>query len=409
MTHALTFGDQRWSAQDAERAVKERERALVDRGVAAGNIVPFDADSTPDAVWTFHAIVRLGAVAMPRPPNPNRHQQAALEQAEQRPAEPGACLRLLTSGTTGVPRCVDLTRLQLDASAAASAERLAHEQHDQWVCCLPLNHIGGLSILHRSAQAQAGVVLLPKFEPGAVNRALAQGATLVSLVPTMLQRVLDDRYDVPFPAHTRVILLGGAPASVELLDRCRAIHAPVSLTWGMTETASQIATRTPGDLRTDPDCGRPLPGTVVNVEHGRLVVEGVIAPGGRLVTEDRGSLDADGRVIVSGRGSDLIISGGENVDPMRIKQALNDHPAVTDAAVVARTDTEWGQRPVAFVVGTPDGSLNEWLRAELAPHERPAEVHWVEELPRTDLGKLRRSVLVDQADSLHRLGKLSGG
>jgi O-succinylbenzoic acid--CoA ligase len=98
-----------------------------------------------------------------------------------------------------------------------------------------------------------------------------------------------------------------------------------------------------------------------------LVVEGVIAPGGRLVTEDRGSLDADGRVIVSGRGSDLIISGGENVDPMRIKQALNDHPAVTDAAVVARTDTEWGQRPVAFVVGTPDGSLNEMASSRTGP------------------------------------------
>ena len=88
MIHNLTFGNQRWSIEDAEAAVKDRKQALQALGVAAGNIVPFDATPAPQAVWSFHAILRLGAVAMPRPANPNRHQQAALEQAAQRPANP---------------------------------------------------------------------------------------------------------------------------------------------------------------------------------------------------------------------------------------------------------------------------------------------------------------------------------
>ena len=284
-------------------------------------------------------------------------------------------------------------------------ERLDHNAQDRWICCLPLHHIGGLSILYRSARAGSCVDLQPRFDAAAVNASIDAGATIVSVVPTMLQRILDHRNDWPFPAHLRVILMGGAPASKALLDRCRAINAPVSLTWGMTETASQIATRAPGDLRQEPDAGHPLSGTSVHVEDGPLVVEGPIAPGGRLVTADRGHIDPQGRIVVTGRGHDLIISGGENIDPVRVEQALCSHEDVDAAAVVGRPDAEWGQRPVAFVTGRPSDTLEARMQSMLPAHERPAEIHWVDSLPRTELGKLKRSDLVDQANALHRLSK----
>src|SRR5690606_4255140 len=114
--------------------------------------------------------------------------------------------------------------------------------------CLPLNHVGGLSILYRCAWYATTVELHPRFDADAVSRSIDDGASLVSLVPTMLERVLDARRDRPFPPRLRAILLGGARTPEALVSRCRAIGAPVSLTWGMTEAASQVATRFPGDL-----------------------------------------------------------------------------------------------------------------------------------------------------------------
>jgi O-succinylbenzoic acid--CoA ligase len=227
------------------------------------------------------------------------------------------------------------------------------------------------------------------------------------MVPTMLKRVIDQRKDRPFPPHLRFILLGGAPASSALIDRCRTIQAPVSITWGMTETASQVATRTPGDLRPDPDVGLPLSGITVVEHQGRLVVRGPIAPGGEYTTSDRGCLDHQGRVIVYGRGSDLIISGGENIDPNIIERAIEKHPNVEECAVIGRACEEWGQRPIAFVVGNHTEGLSVWLKDKLQSFQQPDEFVWVDSLPRTAMGKLDRSTLVDQAQGFHRISKFS--
>jgi len=399
--HTLLTPHRLWTQAEAADAIEAEERRLRADGVVAGQVVMFQAEAQAETVWTLHALTRLGAVAMPVAATSRPERSPALQKAQARTAQPGTALRLLTSGTTGEPKVVDLSMSQLEASAQASATRLGHLERDRWLCCLPLHHIGGLSVLIRTAFIGATAELHPQFDPDGVNRGIADGVTMVSLVPTMLSRVLDARGDTPFPQHLRAILLGGAPASPSLIDRCRQLNAPVALSWGMTETASQVATRIPGDLRTAPDCGLPLPGVSVTLEDGLLVVNGAIAPGGRLQTSDRGRIDEEGRIVVLGRADDLIISGGENVAPLFVERILGAHPSVTEVAVVGRSDPTWGQRLVAFLVGETDPELLAWAGAHLAPHERPAEVHWVAELPRNGTGKVDRSALTNEAEIRH--------
>jgi O-succinylbenzoic acid--CoA ligase len=383
-----------WAEDAFEQAVREVCDTLTEEQVSAGDVLMFPAPLTATSVFKLHAAWQMGAVAMPVPPHATPDERDRYAEAAAQPAGPDIVLRLLTSGTTGTPKIVDLSTQQLEASARASQQRLGCGPEDRWLCCLPLHHIAGISILTRTHTAHATAVLHSRFDPSAVNHAIDHAqVSMLSFVPTMLSRVLDDRMDAPFPRHTRVILLGGAPTPPALLDRCRAIKAPVALTWGMTETASQIATREPGDLRLSADVGHPLPGITVTTENGLLVVEGAIAPGGRWVTSDRGQLDEAGRVSVHGRGGALIISGGENIDPVHIERTLLDHPAVDEAAVIGKPNALWGERPVAFVVGRPTDELTQWLATRLPPPARPEAIHWLEALPCSPMGKVDRQAL----------------
>ncbi|MGE0435245.1 MAG: AMP-binding protein, partial [Planctomycetota bacterium] len=235
---------------------------------------------------------------------------------------------LLTSGTTtGQPQPVELTTAQLMFAAMGSAIRLGHHTNDRWLCCLPLNYVAGLSIMFRSAWLGITTVLHPQFNAPRVARELASGqVTMVSLVPTMLERVLDAcEPGVPFHPALRCILLGGAAAPESLLERCRERRLPVSLTWGLTETAAQVATRNPGELDTRDGVGPPLPFARVDRlpgdPHGdaALQVRGPIAPAGRFRTRDLGHVDAAGCVHLEGRADALIKSGGRAISPAELE------------------------------------------------------------------------------------------
>jgi O-succinylbenzoic acid--CoA ligase len=397
-----------WNAQQFEDQIESRIQVLTHEGLVSGDTFMFPATCHAETVWTLHAIIRMGAIAMPVAPNLNDDQRALLAQASQSPGHADTWLRLATSGTTGQPKTVDLTKTQIEASAMGSRKRLGHSDTDRWLCCLPLHHIGGLSILLRTALYGTTAVLHSRFDAQAVSDAIDhKDIHLVSLVPTMLQHVLDARNGRKFPSSLRAILLGGAPCPPILLDRCREIDAPVALTWGMTETASQVATRTPGDLRPELDAGRPLDGVTLHTQGDLLVVRGAIAPHGELITEDRGMIDPQGRVVVWGRGDALIISGGENVDPVRVERTLMEHPSVTEAVVVGRPDPTWGERPVAFVVASADAGLATWVAERLEPHEQPAEIHHLSAIPRTTLGKINRRLLRAQIQSSDGIGEFS--
>ena len=298
--------------------------------------------------------------------------------------EPGDALVVATSGTTGAPKGVVLTHANVASSAAASSSALGIDPtRHRWLACLPLAHVGGLSVVTRAWHAGTGLDVLDGFDPAAVDDAARRGCTHVSLVGTALGRIDASRWE-------RIVLGGSAPPA----DR----PANSVATYGMTETGSGVVYD-----------GRPLAEVELRVAGGEVLVRGpmvatryrdgspVVDGEGWLHTGDLGRLD-DGVLTVFGRRGDLIITGGENVHPDPVEQRLRSHPAVADAAVVGRPDPEWGQRVVAvleLVDGAPAPTLDElrdWVREVLPPWCAPKELE-VRPLPRTSLGKVRRAAL----------------
>lgn len=320
-----------------------------------------------------------------------RHRRAG-----GRPVEEGDALVVATSGTTGRPKAVVLTHDAVAASARATSARLGVDPaRDRWLACLPLAHVGGLSVVTRAIVTGTPLVVHDGFDAGAVAAAAGGGGagagggvTLVSLVATALSRV--------DPGLFRVVVLGGSAPPP-------AVPPNAVVTYGLTETGSGVVYD-----------GVPLPG--VEVSFGprheirlrgpmlcREYRDGSPAcdPDGWLTTGDAGSWDADGRLAVWGRLSDLIVTGGENVWPAPVEAVLRRHPGVADVAVAGRPDPEWGERVVAFVVPVAGGGggpptldeLRRMVRGELGPWSAPRELVVVEALPRTAIGKVSRQAL----------------
>jgi O-succinylbenzoic acid--CoA ligase len=300
-----------------------------------------------------------------------------------------------TSGTTAAPKPVQLSFGNFLASALGSAVALGLDPGERWLCPMPLTHVGGLSIPIRSAIYATTAVLHGRFDAERVLNDLMDAArriTMVSLVPTMLSRLLDA--GLSHPPTLRWALLGGAPIAPALLERAAAAGVPVAPSYGMTEACSQIATN-----------GWPLPGIELSLGpdaeilvRGDAVSEGALAPDGWLHTADLGSFDEIGRLAITGRKSDTIVTGGENVAPTEVEAVLLQHPAVADAGVFARPDAEWGERIVAAVVRR-DGiqvsaeELRAYCAANLASFKVPKEVEFAQSLPRSASGKLLRREL----------------
>ena len=338
-------------------------------------------------------------------------------QHEPRRIEPTAPLAIIpTSGTTGRPKLVVLSRSAFLASARASASNLPLSAGDRWLLCLPLAHVGGLSIVTRSLLAGSAVVL---FEPSAkgllaeidaLGHAIERsGATLVSLVPTLLHALLDAGFRSP--RCLRAVLLGGAGASVELLERASASGFRVLPTYGLTEACSQVTTAAfDAPLHTLDgivSAGRPLPGIELRIGEGeRILVRGAtlatslldeplgLDREGWLVTDDVGRMNADGELFVRGRASDRIVTGGENVDPLPVEAALLSDPALASACVFGVPDPRFGEVVACALVARPGfnpANYPQALSAELAPFSRPRLVAMLAELPLTPSGKVDRA------------------
>ena len=397
---------------------------LGERGVSAGDRVALALPSD-ELVVALHGCLLIGAVAVPidlRLTAAERAQRAVgaklvLEQpltgapASAVDATPDAIATLMyTSGTTAGPKPVALSYDNWQWNAIGSALALGLDPAERWLCPMPLAHVGGLSIQLRSAIYGTTVLLHSRFDVDAVLAALSDPAipvTLVSLVPTMLARLLDAGLREP-PA-LRWALLGGGPIAPALLDRARAAGVPVAASYGMTEACSQIAT-----------AGFPLFGFEVRIAgdgevlvRGPAVARGSLAGDGWLHTGDLGSLDDRGRLSIEGRKSDTIVSGGENVAPVEVEATLLEHPAVADAAVLGRPDPEWGETVVAKVVLRSGAALagegaSEELRrhcaARLAAFKVPKAVELVDGLPRSTTGKLLRRELRDAAEPMRHAG-----
>lgn len=363
----------------------DRARGLAAR-LAPGTRVPVGGPPTVDLAVRLHACLLAGAIAVPgepaRPMSARHSEATGFEHDLDAPA-----IVVRTSGTTSEPKEVVLSYGNWLWSALGSAAALGHPPHERWLSALPLTHVGGLSILLRSVIAGTTVLLHERWSTEVVLRAL-DDATIVSLVPTTLRRLLDAGLQGP-PA-LRWALLGGAPIPPDLLARAREAGVPVAPTYGLTEACSQVTTN-----------GHPLFCTRVELAgDGEILVSGpTVAGGGTLHTGDLGAWQPDGSLAIVGRKADTIITGGENVAPAQVEAALEEHPAVEEAAALGRPDPEWGEAVVALVVLRPGATATpEELRTHAARrlerHAVPKEIAVRDHpLPRTPSGKLLRRAL----------------
>jgi o-succinylbenzoate---CoA ligase len=307
-----------------------------------------------------------------------------------------------TSGSTGVPKGVELSAAALQHSARASLARIGARPGERWLCCLPAAYIPGIQVLVRSLVSGTDPVLAERAD---ANTVAASGCAHVSLVPTQLHRLLGQGIDMSAPlAGFRSVLLGGAAAPAGLLDAARAAGVPVVTTYGMTETC--------GGCVYD---GIPLDGVRVTISDAdRIWIGGPVlfsgyrrgprVPGdGWFRTGDLGRMES-GRLVVRGRADDVINTGGHKVVPGEVAGALQTCPGVRDVAVLGQPDPEWGERVVAVVAPADpaDPPALELLRLHVQEHlpryAAPSRVVMVDAIPmlpsgKHDLTRLRRQLL----------------
>lgn len=443
---ALVWEETAWSYAALAAATAAHCDALRARGVGPGGRVTLQADNRPATVCALLALMELGAAAVLLHPRltaaESRGQRDDVAPAEDylpadlapaaalpatREAAPDEPLAVLfTSGTAGRAKAAVLPRRAFLASARASADNLGWRDDDRWLLCLPVCHVGGLSVLTRSLAARRCVVLHGRFDPAAVLASVARDrATLLSVVPTMLHALLEADAGGHL-ARLRAVLVGGAATPRPLLVACAARGVRALTTYGLTEACSQVTTQrplpddAPGAVR--PGSGPALPGVELAVlrddgspaapgEVGRVHVRGPSVmtgylghpplAGAWLDTGDLGSFDTERSLHLAARRSDLIVTGGENVYPAEVESALGEIRGVRAAVVFGVDDPVWGQRVAAAIVRdrTIDPRGDEvWLAeawpavvARLASHKRPRRVCLLEGLPTRATGKVDRA------------------
>jgi o-succinylbenzoate---CoA ligase len=389
--------------------------AAWDAGDAA---VPLPLDAPPHRIRELLDRLRPHALIEPSPHG--RTERTLL--GSPRPVPDGTALVVATSGSTGVPKGVLLSRRALDASTAASVSRLGAVPGDRFTLALPLHHVAGLQVVLRSWRC--GTDPERVADPGNPAALAATEAEHVSLVPTQLRRLVEscERGDLPAErlARWRTILVGGAPLDPALHERAAALGATIVTSYGMTETC--------GGCVYD---GRPLDGVHIALrDDGRIRIRGPVLfsgyrdladgeasapirgvqrgldPDGWFTTGDVGGFE-DGRLVVLGRHDDVIVSGGENVPAAAVTAAVLTHPAVADAAVVGVPDPDWGHRVVAVIVPADPArppelaDVRSHVADRLPPSHAPRQLVSTPAIPRDGLGK-------PTLDALHRLASSLG-
>jgi o-succinylbenzoate---CoA ligase len=400
-------------------------RRLAAHGVRRGSTAALTMHPRREQVVLAHALMKVGAALLPLSPRLTEAEHARIVETVEPMIDlddPGlltqteadlpmlgehdtddVCAYVLTSGSSGTPKPIGLTYGNFLWSAMGGAFNIGVDPADRWLCCVPLSHIAGLSIVMRSAIYGTTAVVHDGFDVERVARSLREDKiTVVSLVTTMLARLLDAGADLSGP---RAILVGGGPVPESILAAALDRGATVVQTYGLTETCSQVTTLAPEDAqRKLGSAGRPLLTSHVRIRGGEILIQGpTVAPGradesGWLHTGDLGYIDDEGFLYVQDRIDDMIVTGGENVIPSEVEEVLLAHPAVEDAAVVGREDPEWQQAVTAVVVLAPDAEvttdeLRHHCAATLAGYKVPKRVELAAALPRTPSGKLMRRAL----------------
>ena len=390
---ALVFHGSVTTYAELDDAADESAEELSAKGVGAGSLMLLPAIPTPETVVLLVSGRRVGAILAPFGP---------VQPYGELDPSVGAYAVVTTSGSSGDAKGVILTPGNITAAVTASQARLGNDARDRWLLCMPLYHIAGLSVVWRSLAAGGSVLIHEGFDPTDVADALLEGeASMISLVPTMLGRLLDADPG-PYPGLTAV-LLGGGPAGQDLVERGLDAGMPVLTTYGTTETASQVATVSRGSEREAlGTAGAPLDAMTVTFHDGEILVDGpAVFPGylgepprtGPHHTHDLGHVDEHGRLVITGRIDDIILSGGEKVVPQYVEAVLESFPDVRRAVVIGIRDDDWGQAAIAVLEADAldEEALRNRAHAALAAHQVPKQWVRVDALPELPNGKIDRS------------------
>ncbi len=326
---------------------------------------------------------------------------------------------LFTSGSSGKPKGVEITNSNLFESYLSITSEYSFSSTDRFLASLPFYHIGGFSIITRSILSGGTLIIPSSLKTDVIAEYINRyDPTVVSLVPTMLKRLIDD--NIKPNKSLRLAFIGGGPSDNELVITALNLGWPFVKVYGSTETSSMISGIAGNRLRKKPASGgkafknveiKILDDSYKEIEYfkiGEITVKSKsIAKGylknselweskihnGYYLTGDWGYLDSEEFLFVVSRRTDLIISGGENIDPAEIEKVMNSYPGISESIVFPVKDKEWGQIPVAAIVTKEDTKPSEWeiqkyLKTNLSSYKHPKKIFFVEKLPRTDLGKI---------------------
>lgn len=338
----------------------------------------------------------------------------------------------LTSGSTGTPKIVPVKRRQVLYAASSSTKNFKPSNNKYWLLCLPLNHVGGITVIYRSVLYHSAIYLVSVFDIPGIRKLLhhEEAFEVASMVPTMLVQLMEDSF---FRVHFnfKAILLGGGPISMELINHSLTRGLPIVCSYGMTETCAQIAANPmlkpsgmyipkksvgsvfePNKIEIRNDEKRPLPYN----ESGHIWLKGPQIFDGYLDeaanedffddrgwfnTGDFGHLNRKGQLFIENRRTDLIVTGGENVNPLEIEKILNSFDNIKESAVVGIPDSKWGEKVTAFLV-LEDGNgeldkqrIEAGLKDSLRGFKIPKEYIIIDKLPKTSTHKIKRAELIE--------------
>ncbi|MBC8256687.1 MAG: AMP-binding protein [Candidatus Marinimicrobia bacterium] len=440
-------GDQQYTISEVGNMVSTYSRALIKEGISRQDRILIYLPSTVEFIEIILACFEIGAVAVPISPKLTESERDAINDKiqpkliitnwqlkpihtsfslplapvsfiEELPNASSGCSSfnndykyntddiaaiILTSGTTGTPKAVQLTYGNFEASCNNWNGFLQFQKTDQFLCCLPLHHIGGLAVMLRALKFGFSINLVSTFEAQLVlNTMIKYPVTIISLVPTMLKRILDIEGGLTALKTLRWILLGGGPSPEYLLDLCIKKQLNIVKVYGMSETCSgTVGLKLLDEPHNKLYAGRPFSGAKIWSENDELHISGPMVMKGYVGetetnnshnTHDLGRVDEDNLIFLDIRRKDLIITGGENVNPIEVEEALLKIDGITDAAVVGMEDEEWGQKVVAYIVisefGIRNSDLKIKLTEQLSNFKIPKEFIQVPNIPRNELGKI---------------------
>jgi acyl-CoA synthetase (AMP-forming)/AMP-acid ligase II len=418
LRHAVRLAE-RPALIDGDRVVTYAE--LAERTARASTDRAVVAIRRPNgAEFVIEMLCALRAGAAVTPVSPLYTEREAAPQLAITRADDGVALLLSSSGTTGLPKIVQLSHRAAITSICQFASVFPYREGERVLGLAPFFHIMGLScVLLHGLSSGATLVTMPRFDLEEMLRTIEKHRIAQMLVPppvltALAHHPMVDAYDL---SSLRLVACGGAPATAELESAVAArLGCLVAQGYGMTEAGPMIASSVTDPLQIrHGSVGLPMPGTEVEVVAGEVWVRGphmmsgylddpeataaTIDADGWLHTGDLGSFDDDGFLYLSGRLKELIKVKGFQVAPTELEGLLQAHPAVADAAVVGVPDDEAGERPVAFVVARGELDRDElmaFVAAQVAPYKQLREIELIDALPRSPAGKLLRRRLVLQ-------------